>query len=285
MTTPKKIKKAAKYSDAWLANKQAQHVKMVENSIIKFQNHVIDQLAKLAVNKTGRIEGILVNLKQAQEIQKQIEVLFDQDFSENIKKVIADFDSVKKAIQTSFGYIDESVKFTSVDKTMMEVLKNGYYQQYFLAGSMQKSKVIQAMYDQVLANAKFSELMTQIEGLLTGEKSVAGVPLSNYAKTYANDFIMNFHNEVNLTKAQKAGLTHFLYVGNIIKDSRSFCIARAGRYYTAEEINSWIFKWAGKSGPAMTHRGGWNCRHHWQPIKPKWIGNVSKIEIQDWFAE
>lgn len=281
----KDIRKSAKYSDRWLRNKQAKHIAMIEKSIQKLQNDIVDLLAKLAVNPNGRIEGLKVNLKQAQAIHKQIIILFKDDFSEKTKKIIDDFDSVQKSIETSFGYLDEAVKFTTIDKKAMAVLKDGYYQNYLALGATQQTKVVQAIYDQVLANAPFSQLVNTIEGALIGKKGVTGTPLSVYAKTYANDFIMNFHNEVQLAKAQTAGLTHFLYVGNVIEDSRPFCIARAGNYYTIAQINSWTFPWQGKSGPAMTHRGGYNCRHHWQPIKPDWLGDAGKVEVQNWFTE
>lgn len=279
------IRKASIYTDKWLAKRQAKHIKMVENSVKKLQDNIIDLLSKIQTDKTGRIEGLKVNLKQAQKVHREIEKLFSKDFSADMKKVVNDFSYVSSAIKNSYAYLDIATKFTSIDKKAMDVLRDGYYQNYLALGNSQKNKIIQSVYDQVIANAPYSQLIESIEGAVVGKKSVVGTPLSTYAKTYANDFIMNFHNEVNLSKAKTAKLTHFLYVGNIIKDSRDFCISRAGKYYTADEINSWNFRWQGKSGPAMTNRGGYNCRHHWQAIKPAWMKGATQIEVQNWFTE
>lgn len=285
MPTPKHIKKSVRVTNHWLARRQAKHVSMVENSLVKLQDNIIDNLARIITDKTGRVEGLKTNLKQTQAIHRKIENLFANDFSNDMKRMINDFDSVEQIIEQSFGYLDESVKFTSIDRKTMAVLKDGYWQQYLSLGTTKKNQIIQAMYDHVIANSSFSELVSMVRGAVIGETSVVGTPLSVYAKTYANDFIMNFHNEVNLTKAQNAGLNYFLYVGNIIRDSRPFCKARAGKYYTANQINSWRYRWKGKSGPAMTHRGGYNCRHHWQPIRKEWMEGVKSIEVQNWFKE
>ena len=281
----KDVKRSVLVTDKWLNRKQSEHIKMVEKSLKKLEENIIDTLAKIATNKTGRIEGLSVNLRQAQKVHSQIERLFAGQFSDDMKAIIKDFDSVQQIIKQSFSFVDESVKFTSVDKQLMATLKDGYYQQYLSLGDTQKNKIVQTIYDQVLANGKFSELVAEVSNAVVGRVGIKGTPLQVYAKTYANDFIMNFHNEVQLAKAETAGLTRFLYVGNIIRDSRQFCISRAGKSYTKSEINGWTHKWQGKSGPALTHRGGYNCRHHWQPIRKEWMDGAKQVDVQNWFTE
>lgn len=281
----KDVKRSVLVTDKWLNRKQSEHIKMVEKSLKKLEENIIDTLAKIATNKTGRIEGLSVNLRQAQKVHSQIERLFAGQFSDDMKAIIKDFDSVQQIIKQSFSFVDESAKFTSVDKKLMATLKDGYYQQYLSLGDTQKNKIVQTIYDQVLANGKFSALVAEVSNAVVGRVGIKGTPLQVYAKTYANDFIMNFHNEVQLAKAEIAGLTMFLYVGNIIRDSRQFCISRAGKSYTKSEINGWTHKWQGKSGPALTHRGGYNCRHHWQPIRKEWMEGAKQIDVQNWFTE
>lgn len=281
----KDVKRSVLVTDKWLNRKQSEHIKMIEKSLKKLEENIIDTLAKIATNKTGRIEGLSVNLRQAQKVHSQIERLFAGQFSDDMKAIIKDFDSVQQIIKQSFSFVDESAKFTSVDKKLMATLKDGYYQQYLSLGDTQKNKIVQTIYDQVLANGKFSELVAEVSNAVVGRVGIKGTPLQVYAKTYANDFIMNFHNEVQLAKAETAGLTRFLYVGNIIRDSRQFCISRAGKSYTKSEINGWTHKWQGKSGPALTHRGGYNCRHHWQPIRKEWMEGAEQVDVQNWFTE
>jgi hypothetical protein len=145
------------------------------------------------------------------------------------------------------------------------------------------------MYNQVIGNGTFSELVNSIQGALMGS-TVDGVPgssLLKYAKLYANDMIMNFHQEVNMMKAEKLEMKYFLYIGDIMETTRDFCKERAGMYFSKKEIESWKFPWAGKRGPALVYRGGWNCRHHWQAIRPEWldIKKGESLDIGDWDLE
>ena len=280
-----KIRKSARYTDRWLLNRQDKHIRMVEESIKQLQRTILNDLSILRTTPNGHLEGIKVNLKQAQKLHQKIISSFDGQFSKGMQKVINDFTSTEKMIQTAYSYLDESVAFTSTDRKVMQTLREGYYRSYLSLGKQHRDQVIQSVYNQVLGNGSFSTLVETIEGALVGQVSAVGRPLAFYARTYAKDMIMNFHNEVNLIKAEDADIKHFLYVGNIIESTRSFCKKRAGKYYTKKQINSWNYKWPGKSGPALTHRGGFNCRHHWQPIKPEWLDGEKKIDVADWFKE
>ena len=75
-------------------------------------------------------------------------------------------------------------------------------------------------------------------------------------------------------RADELGLTSYLYYGSIIKDSRDFCRKHAGKVYTEEQIRE---IWANDTGQGRDQgspfivRGGYNCRHSWQPIDPSWV--------------
>lgn len=64
------------------------------------------------------------------------------------------------------------------------------------------------------------------------------------------------------------GDDRYLYYGNLIRDSRSFCKLRAGKVYTRRQINSWqALSWPGKApGSIWIQRGGYNCRHFFLPL-------------------
>lgn len=284
MATIKDLEKSVKYGDRWLSARQAKHYQMMEASIVKLQKRILSIVDVLATSESGRVEGLKANLKQAQKIHRRIEELFYSEFNASAKKVIDDFKSVSDMIEKSFSYLGESVKFTSIDKTTMEVLRDGYYSQYLALADNKKALVVQAVYDQVISGGTMSQLKRTISAQLVGDIDKRGRPLTQYAKIYANDMIMNYHSEVNIIKAQSLGIKHYLYVGNLIEDSRDFCMTRAGKYYTENQINSWTFKWQGKSGPAMTNRGGYNCRHHWQPIRPEWLEGRKSIDVANWHA-
>jgi len=283
----KHIRKAAENTDRVLALKQKKHIRMVEKSIINLQNKILDNITRLKVTDSGRVEGLKVNIKQAQSIHKKIEQLFGSEFSKTTREIVNDFDGISTLIEDTYTYLGESAKFTSIDKTAMEVLKDGYYQEFADIGQRQKNKVIQTMYNEVIGGGNFSDLVGSIQQALLGSTSSisTGRPLIGYARLYARDMVMDFHNEVNLRKAEEIDIKHFLYVGNIMATSRPFCKSRAGKYYTRKQIDSWTYAWAGKKGPAFTNRGGYNCRHHWQPIRPEWLDGKKKVNVGDWDYE
>ena len=273
MATAEQINQASSNSGKWLRDRQAKHVKMVEESIKKLQADILASLDILKKDPNGKIRGLSVNLGNAQKIHAKINKLFQKDYSKEMAKVISDFKNNKALIKSSFKTIGEATKFTDVDETMMKVLRDGNYQQYLALGKTSQDKVTQQVYNSVIAGGTQAELATTIRGALLGSaaKSVVGIPLANYARLYARDMIMNYHNDVILTKGEALGMDHYKYTGTLMASSRDFCKRRVGLTYTKKQIQSWIYKWKGKSGPAWTNRGGYNCRHHWQPIRPEWL--------------
>jgi hypothetical protein len=234
----------------------------------------------LKVMKDGRLEGIKVNLKQAQGLHQAIEELFETEWNQGTLSIVGEFTKYKTQLKRSYKMLDEAVRFTSIDKTMMDVLRDGAWQNYIVAGNVTKERIIQAMYNDVIGGARFSDLVNQVTGALRGKMpGVTGTPLVNYGRLHARDGIMNFMREVHVKKSQDIGIDRFLYVGDVIATTRTFCKRRAGKTYTLAQINSWTYKWAGKSGPAITHCGGWNCRHHWRGIRPEWIQDEEKLNI------
>jgi hypothetical protein len=199
--------------------------------------------------------------------------------------MISNFDDINKFIVRSWKDLGETAKYTGIDRTMMEVLRTTSYDQFLVFGEDAVNRIAQGMYDSVIAGEKFSELVKTVRGVMVGHVDRAGRPMAQYARQAAFDTTMNYHNEVNLQKANDLGFNHYLYVGDIIKTTRPFCETRAGGVYTRGQITSWNrFNWQGKSGPAMTNRGGYNCRHHWRPVKPEWIPE-GRIEVQSFNLE
>jgi hypothetical protein len=71
-------------------------------------------------------------------------------------------------------------------------------------------------------------------------------------------------NIVALYIADERGLTHFLYEGGLVKDSRPFCRAHAGGIYTRTDAKRFDgIYWKGKIPdlPFLVAVGGYNCMH------------------------
>lgn len=279
------IKGVAERTDNWLANRQAIHIKRMATAVEDLQSKIINSMAELSVKKGGGLASLRLNSKRLQNVYKDVIMAFDNDFNGAARTVINDFKSVENQIQKSYKDLDEAMQFSGADKASMDVLKESAYAEYVAIGGAAQEKVIQSLYSSVMGGKDFSELVTDIEGILVGSVARNGRPLINYAKLYANDMIMNFHNDVTLKKGTDIGMDQFLYYGTLIASSRDFCKRRVGQTYTKKQIDSWKGPWKGKRGDAWTYRGGWNCRHHWQPVRKKWLEKYDPVEMQSYFAE
>jgi hypothetical protein len=281
----KELRKVVESEDKWLLARQADHVKRVEKSVLKLQRDILNGMTRLRTAKSGELLGVRVNLKQAQKIHKDVVTMFERDFSAPTKKMVKEFSDVSTRIARSYRQLNVSAKFTQMDTAIMNTLQDGVWQDYLALSNTKKNQIVQAMYDAVISGGDMAGLMTQIEGALMGSEMALGRSLVAMARLYARDGIMIFNQEVNLYKAEQLEIYHYLYIGDIIGTTRDFCKRRVGKVYTKKQIESWTFRWAGKSGPPLTHRGGYNCRHSWRPVKPEWMEGEKRVPVADWNLE
>jgi len=271
---------AASENDEFLESMVALHQGRVLVAIEELRKNITNIMSELETTNGGRLIGPKVNLKQAQQVHKQLVKEFEKQFNIEVDSMLGDFSEISKQVQKSYGALGEAVKFTNVDKVMMDTLRDQTYKQYAQFGEMARDDIANAMYNHVLGGAKFSSLLDTVTGVLTGHKDVRGRPMTAYAKQFANDSVMDFHNQVNLAKGDELGLNHYLYYGDIMATSRDFCIKRVGKVYTRNQIDAWNdMSWAGKAGPAFENRGGYNCRHHWRPVKKEWMVDVAEEDV------
>jgi hypothetical protein len=82
--------------------------------------------------------------------------------------------------------------------------------------------------------------------------------------------VMEFDGAWTYHKAKTAGVKRWRYEGGLIDTSREFCAEHQGNIYSEEEIRKlWDNNtWGGKKpGNPFVVRGGWRCRHFWEPIQ------------------
>jgi hypothetical protein len=116
-----------------------------------------------------------------------------------------------------------------------------------------------------------------MQRVLTGEtidyetlSEEIGPKLAANIKTELETAAMTFSRTVTANKAEELGLTLFEYIGPDDKITREFCKDllrnRDSHVYTKEEIAGMD---NGQGLSVQTSGGGYNCRHHWQPVSEK----------------
>lgn len=153
---------------------------------------------------------------------------------------------------------------------MVQTLKskiNGIYQQ-------SDNKKAQELVDYIANNPNGAEVDTAVSQLQTiYGRDRLGDNLNRYATQIVQDSLMGFDGQFAKFRADELGLTSYVYYGSLVRDSRDFCIENANKIFTEEEIRQkWADEtWQGKAqGDPFVVRGGYNCRHHFQPVNPDW---------------
>ena len=278
MVAPEDFIKVADKGNEFLNSSIVNHQRRLTEAINQLEKNIIDQVKEFKTTN-GTLLGPRINMKQAQKIHGQLNSMFAETYGKEARAVSTGFNKAAKYIQNELGELDLAAVFTSVDKDMIDTLKKSSWGTFNKFGLTAQEQMTDQMYNAIIGKAPFSTLVTNFQGILSGHKDARGRPMSTYANLYANDAIMNFHNSVHMKKAEDAGIKYFMYYGNLMTTSRDFCIQRIGKVYSKEVIDSWDYNWGGKSGPAFTNRGGYNCRHRWVAVRKNWLDD--SVEVFD----
>ena len=145
---------------------------------------------------------------------------------------------------------------------------NGVYQQSDNQEAQELVDFINANPDKPEAVKTAAERLQTIYG-----RDRLGNNFRRYATQIVQDSLMGFDGQFAKYRADELGLTHYKYSGTTVRDSRDFCRRNVNKVYSEEEIRRiWSTQtWNGKAqGDPFVVRGGYNCRHHWQPTDPDW---------------
>lgn len=277
MTDFNDVIKSADATDKFLESSIKNHRRRLQEAIMTLEKNIINMTSEFKTTD-GSLLGPRVNMKQAQKIHSQLTTLFDEAYGKETREVVKGFNQSANYIKKSFKDLDIAMDFTSVDKDMIKTLKKSTWGNFNQFGLQAQERLVDTMYNSILGKQPFSNLVDGISAVLTGFRDKRGRSMSTYVDLYANDAIMDFHNAVHIKKAEDLGFKYFLYYGNAMANTRDFCRERLMKVFSKEEIESWDFPWGGKSGPAMTNRGGYNCRHHWRPVRKNWIDEEAVLD-------
>jgi hypothetical protein len=239
----------------------------------KLSNQVIDLASDLSLDAKDRAKSLkeLIKLKkdiantiitnapyqlQVAEVIKGFEMLAELS-NEYITVAIGDF-KPKKALY-------EAILETNIATTKDALLGGGISENFGTA-------IQEVLKDNIAGIGTRSELNKTLRKFIEGTDTEKAF-LNRYIKQVTNDSVMTFNAEYIQTIADDLDVEYYLYSGTIIADTREFCQARAGRFFTTEEVKDWadLGKWNGKNtntnrNTIFIYRGGYNCRHQLWPV-------------------
>ena len=230
------------------------------------------------INDYDKIAGTIVATYGKLPIPNEFKQITEADLTtiQQLKKIaFSQFQNL--ATEFSNTLAQEVYQSTLVGKPFADVVEtvrakiNGIYQQ---ADTKKQKELVDFVQAQRIAGKTNTEdFKTAVDELKQSYGStVTGANLAVYSSQIVQDALMGFDGQFAKFRADELGLTSYVYFGSIIRDSRDFCVEHANKIFTEEEARQlWQNDWQGKSGSdPFIDRGGYNCRHHWQPVDPEW---------------
>ena len=300
-----------------LDNLEAQHQELLFKTIQRLEREVVSIASELPT-RTGELYSTRLAIELKPKLQQAIEELylkpvqtFIKDYDKIAGVIVASYG--KLPVPVEFKSITEAdlvviqqlkrlafTNFQNLGNELANTLAGEVYQSTLVGRSFNDmvqtirekingiyqfsdNKKAQQLVEYIANNPNGSQVDTAIDELKqTYGRTTQGDSFVKYASLLVTDSIMGFDGQLAKYRADALGLNSYLYYGSIIKDSRDFCRLHAGKVYTEEQINQ---IWANDTGQGRDQgspfivRGGYNCRHSWQPIDPSWVDEEGNSTI------
>jgi len=296
---------------------ETKHQELLYKALQRLEQEVVNIALELP-NKTGTLFNTRLAIEIRPKLQRAIEELylkpvqtFINDYDKIAGTIVATYG--KLPIPPEFKAITEAdlvtiqqlkklafTNFQNLGTEFTNTLAQEIYQSTLVGRS--SSQMVQTIRDKINGiyqysdntkaqqlveyianNPHGSEVATAIDELKQNYgRTSQGDSFVKYATLVVQDSIMGFDGQFAKYRADELGLTSYLYYGSLMKDSRDFCRLHTGKVYTEEEINQ---IWANDTGQGRDQgspfivRGGYNCRHSWQPIDPSWVDEEGNTTI------
>ena len=247
--------------------------KALPNVFEKLSQQVIDLASELSLDPKDRASTIKQLIKLKNDIADTI--INNSAYQYQVGEVIAGFNLLAGL---SNDFITESIGSfkpkTELYKAILEA-NIATTKDALLGGGIRNNfstAIQEVLKDNISGIGTRSELNKTLRKFIEGTEEEAPF-LNRYIKQTTNDAIMTFNSEYIQTISDDLGVEYYLYSGTIIADTRDFCQARSGRYFTKDEVKDWagLKNWDGRmkgtnSSTIFIYRGGYNCRHQLWPV-------------------
>jgi hypothetical protein len=239
----------------------------------KLSNQVIDLAGNLSLDAKDRAKTLKEMIKLKKDISDTI--INNSLYQTQVAEVISGFEMLSKLSNDYIStIIDDFNPKTELYKAIMETNIATTKDALLGAGIRNNfgTAIQEVLKDNIAGIGTRSELNKTLRAFIEGTDTEKAF-LNRYIKQTTNDAVMTFNAEYIQTIADDLDVEYYLYAGTIIEDTRSFCQARTGRYFTKEEVEKWasLKGWQGRmagtnSSTIFIYRGGYNCRHQLWPV-------------------
>jgi len=252
----------------------------------KAQNALLDEIIdflKSVKTAGGNIENIPANVQMATRLRDQMRTwLRRAGYYSAVTSLGKEYKELTSLSRDFYKAADLPSVFTNRDLNALSKLRQADVD--FLLNN--DKRIINLTYSEFLSsvykNRSFRDLSGRMERMHLGhtkkDKHLSGL-LKRFSGTYAATAFASFDRQLQQIKSAELGIERYLYSGSLIKDSRDFCVQRAGRIFKKKEIERWSgLSWKGKveGCDIFICLGGYNCQHILSPISDEF--DLSEFE-------
>jgi hypothetical protein len=233
---------------------------------------IINETKKLEVDKDGFIKQSQANRKLLTKITLLTNRVLRElkGPTERQVKKIAKIDKLNQEYFYSFSKFKPNRAYISaLQRQTIEEISS-----YILQDGLQANFITplkQILNRNINSGGSYSGFLEELKIYIKGTEQIQG-SLTRYANVWLKDTLFNYSRAYQQSVTADLGLVWYLYQGGLVKDSREFCVDRAGHYFHESEIKAWAsLEWAGKrkgttESSIFTFVGGWNCNHFLIPV-------------------
>jgi hypothetical protein len=253
--------------------------------------------------------GKMFDLEWSVAARTEMRSIMEAEYLTSVQSVVSDYAGIAA---DQLKMLNTYGKFTGIAPEAISALQTLSFQGFEAIATQQLDVLSTGVYQAALTGRTKADLITELRGDIngiyqasdqeeirqlvdvaqgsTGAAQQAAVErlhsvysadrlgnnMRRYATQMATDSLNQYSASVTAKTALDLGIDRFEYYGDLINDSRQFCVDHVGKTYTTEEIkNIWEGSWAGKAaGDPFIVRGGYNCRHQWLPK----VDDVNEVE-------
>lgn len=239
-------------------------------------SQILVETKKLEVDKDGFIKQNQANRKILLKLNILVDrVIRQSNFKKATERQVKKISSINKLSEEYFksfeGFKPNRSYISSLQRQVIEDVNS-----YILTDGVQanfSTPLKQILNRNINSGGQYSGFLDELKTYIKGDESQG--QLVRYANTWLKDTLFNYSRAYQQAVTADLKLEFYLYMGGLIKDSRDFCIERAGNYYHHKEIEQWAkLEWAGKrkgttESSIFVFAGGWNCNHQIIPVSER----------------
>lgn len=219
-------------------------------------------------------DGTIMQNRANRELLAKVDIYFNRAFTETgyyneLNGFTGDILKITSENTAYFSFVGDS--FSANSEYIKSLQKQTISQVESLLANdgltlTLKEPLVNILNININTGGSFNDLLKQVREFTVGNDLIDG-RLKRYSKQITRDTLFNYSSSLQESISEQAGLQWYVYSGASRKDSRPFCVTRAGGYYHKNEVESWAkLNWTGKrtgttSSTIFIYRGGWNCEH------------------------